>query len=87
SALGTGHVFCILVRNAFPVAVLNDIKQCQEVCRVFCATANPLQIVVAATEQGRGVMGVIDGASPKGVETGQDKTARRDFLRKIGYKK
>lgn len=87
SILGTGHVFCILLRNAFPVAVLNDIKQCQEVCRVFCATANPLQIVVAATEQGRGVMGVIDGAPPKGVESGQDKAARHDFLRKIGYKK
>lgn len=86
-ALGTGHVFCILLRNAFPITVLNEIKQCQEVCRIFCATANPLQVVVATTEQGRGVMGVIDGSSPKGVETEQDRLARREFLRKIGYKK
>lgn len=86
-ALGTGHVFCILLRNAFPVAVLNEIKQCQEVCRVFCATANPLQVVVAATQQGRGVMGVIDGEPPKGVESDTDRQTRREFLRKIGYKK
>lgn len=85
--LGTGHVFCILLRNAFPIAVLNEIKQCQEICRVFCATANPLQVIVAATEQGRGVMGVVDGEAPKGVETEQDKLARRTFLRTIGYKK
>ncbi|NOY39484.1 MAG: adenosine monophosphate-protein transferase, partial [Nitrospirae bacterium] len=66
-AIGAGHVFCILMRDAFPVNVLNQIKNCQEVCGIFCATANPLEVVVAATGQGRGVLGVIDGASPKGV--------------------
>ncbi|HMK44797.1 MAG TPA: adenosine-specific kinase [Dissulfurispiraceae bacterium] len=86
-ALGAGHVFCILMKNAFPIAVLNDIKGCQEVCRVFCATANPLRVIVADDGQGRGVLGVIDGVRPKGIENEQDKQARRDFLRKIGYKR
>ncbi len=66
--IGAGHVFCILMREAFPVNVLNQIKNCQEVCGIFCATANPLEVVVAVTGQGRGVLGVIDGTSPKGVE-------------------
>ena len=84
--IGAGHVFCILMRDAFPVNVLNQIKNCQEVCRIFCATANPLEVVVAVTGQGRGVLGVIDGASPKGVEGTEDKAWRKEFLRQIGYK-
>lgn len=85
-AIGAGHVFCIYLKNAFPVNILNQIKSCPEVCRVFCATANPLQVVVAESPQGRGVMGVIDGSPPQGVETNEDKKARREFIRKIGYK-
>jgi hypothetical protein len=85
-ALGAGHVFCILLRNAFPVSVLNQIKNCPEVCRIFCATANPLEVVVAGSSQGRGVMGVIDGFAPRGVEAPEDKMHRKEFLRKIGYK-
>jgi uncharacterized protein len=84
--IGAGHVFCILLKSAFPVNVLNQIKNCQEVCRVFCATANPLEVVVATTEQGSGIIGVIDGFSPKGIETPEDKAQRKEFLRKIGYK-
>lgn len=84
--VGAGHVFCIYLRNAFPINVLTQIKNCPEVCRVFCATANPLQVVVAASSQGAGVLGVIDGSSPKGVEAAGDKKARKEFLRKIGYK-
>ncbi len=85
-SLGAGHVFCIYLKDAFPVNILNQIKNCPEVCRIFCATANPLEVVVAATAQGKGVVGVIDGFSPNGVETAEDKRARRGFLRKIGYK-
>jgi uncharacterized protein len=85
-AIGAGHVFCIFLKDAFPINMLNQIKQCPEVCRIFCATANPVQVIVAASEQGSGVLGVIDGFSPKGVETAQEKAARKDFLRKIGYK-
>ncbi|MDA8078315.1 MAG: adenosine-specific kinase [Nitrospiraceae bacterium] len=84
--IGAGHVFCIALRGAFPVSVLNQIKNCPEVCRVFCATANPVEVVVAGTEQGRGVLGVIDGYPPRGVETPEDKAHRKEFLRKIGYK-
>lgn len=85
-AIGAGHVFCVYLKNAFPINVLNQIKNCPEVCRVFCATANPLQVVVAASPQGRGIMGVIDGSPPQGVETAKDRAARKEFLRKIGYK-
>jgi len=85
-SIGAGHVFCIYLRNAFPVNVLTAIKNCPEVCRIFCATANPLEVVVASTAQGKGILGVIDGFSPKGVETADDKKTRREFLRKIGYK-
>lgn len=84
--LGAGHVFCILLRDAFPVNILTQIKNCPEVCRVFCATANPTEVVVAETPQGRGVLGVIDGFPPKGVERAEDKVQRKEFLRKIGYK-
>lgn len=86
-AVGAGHVFHLVLRGAYPINVLPAIKQCQEVCHVFCATANPLQLLVAEVEQGRGVVGVIDGSSPKGVEDEAAKGARRDFLRKIGYKR
>ncbi len=85
-SLGAGHVFCIYLRDSFPINVLNQIKNCPEVCRIFCATANPLEVVVASTAQGWGVMGVIDGFSPKGIETAEDKAQRKGFLRKIGYK-
>ncbi len=84
--IGAGHVFCILLRKAYPINILNQIKACQEVCRIFCATANPLEVIVAQTEQGRGILGVIDGASPKGVESNEDRIKRKEFLRKIGYK-
>ncbi len=86
-AIGAGHVFCILLRDAYPINVLNQVKNCPEVCRIFCATANPLQVLVAATPQGRGVAGVVDGFPSKGVETDADRTERREFLRKIGYKR
>lgn len=86
-AVGAGHVFHLVLRGAYPINVLPAIKQCQEVCHVFCATANPLQLLVAEVEQGRGVVGVIDGSSPKGVEDETARGARRDFLRKIGYKR
>lgn len=84
--IAAGHTFVILMKGAFPVNVLNAIKSCPEVCSVFCATANPLQVLVAETEQGRGVLGVIDGYCPKGVENEKDIQERRQFLRKIGYK-
>ena len=85
-AIGAGHVFVIAMRDGFPINVLNAIKQVPEVCRIFCATANPLQVVVAETEQGRGVIGVIDGASPAGVETDRDEAERKELLRRFGYK-
>ncbi len=84
--IGAGHVFCVLLKNAFPINVLNQIKNCPEVCRIFCATANPVEVVVSETSQGRGVLGVIDGYAPKGVESAKDKAHRKEFLRKIGYK-
>ena len=84
--IAAGHVFAILIRDAFPINVLNAVKLCPEVCRIFCATANPLQVVVAETEQGRGIMGVVDGSSPKGIEGDGDKAARKTMLRNFGYK-
>lgn len=86
-AIGAGHAFVVLIRNAFPVNVLNRVKECFEVCNIYCATANPVEVIVAQSEQGRGVLGVIDGSSPKGVEGPDDVAHRREFLRKIGYKK
>jgi adenosine/AMP kinase len=86
-AIGAGHVFCILLRDAYPINILNQIKSCPEVCRIYCATANPLQVIVASTLQGWGVLGVIDGFPPKGVETDADRKERRDLLRRIGYKR
>ncbi len=84
--IGAGHVFCIMLRDAFPINILNAVKNCPEVCGIYCATANPVEVVVAETEQGRGVLGVIDGFSPKGVESDSDTAERKEFLRKIGYK-
>lgn len=84
--IGAGHVFAIFIRDAFPINVLNSIKMCPEVCRIYCATANPLEVIVAETDQGRGIMGVVDGASPKGVEQESDKAARKTMLRNFGYK-
>jgi len=87
SAIGAGHVFVVMMTNGFPINVLGRIQQTPEVCRVFCASANPVQVVVAQTELGRGILGVIDGASPKGIEGDEDIQHRKDFLRKIGYKR
>ncbi len=86
-ALSTGHAFIIFMKDMFPINILNQIKQVPEVCRIFCATANPVEVIVAETEQGRGIMGVIDGFSSKGVETEDDAAKRHQFLRMIGYKK
>ena len=85
--MGAGHTFVIMLKDAFPINVLNAVKACPEVCRVFCATANPVEVIIAETDQGRGVLGVVDGSSPKGVETEADARTRREFLRKIGYKR
>ena len=86
-ALGAGHSFIILLgQGYFPINVLNAVKMVPEVCRIFCATANPAQVIVAQSEQGGGILGVIDGNSPRGVETEGDAAHRREFLRKIGYK-
>jgi len=86
-AVGAGHTFYLLLGpGCFPINVLDRIKACPEVCRIFCATANPVQVVRATTEQGSGIMGVIDGASPKGVENETDKSARKALLRRFGYK-
>lgn len=84
--LSCGHSFCILLKNAFPINVLNAVKQVPEVCNIYCATANPLEVVVAQTQSGRGILGVIDGVAPKGKEGPEDINWRKDLLRKIGYK-
>ncbi|MFQ6119823.1 MAG: adenosine-specific kinase [Methanosarcinales archaeon] len=86
-AIGSGHSFIIFIRDAFPINILNAIKNVQEVCRIFCATANPVEVIIAKTEQGRGILGVIDGFSPKGVEGEKEIQERKEFLRKIGYKR
>jgi len=85
-ALACGHTFVVLMKGAFPINVLNAVKAVQEVCGIFCATANPLQVVVAETQQGRGIMGVIDGFSPRGAETPAQVEERRKLLRRFGYK-
>jgi adenosine/AMP kinase len=86
-AIGAGHSFVIMLKNAFPVNVLNAVKACPEVCRVYCATANALQVVVAETGHGRGILGVVDGSSPKGVEDAAGIAWRQELLQKIGYKR
>jgi len=85
-ALGCGHSFLIYMRNAYPLNALNRVKEVAEVSTIYAATANPLEVVVAETEQGRGILGVIDGLKSKGIETSEDIQKRREFLRKIGYK-
>lgn len=84
--LACGHTFVIFLKDGFPINVLNAIKACQEVCHIICATANPLQVVVAETEQGRGIAGVIDGSRPIGIEQEKDKIDRKSLLRRFGYK-
>jgi adenosine/AMP kinase len=84
--IGAGHVFVLLFRQAFPINLLGRVRDCFEVCSIFCATANPVQAILAQTEQGRAVLGVIDGSSPKGVESAEQAAWRREFVRKIGYK-
>jgi adenosine/AMP kinase len=87
SAVAAGHIFVVAMRDGYPINVLGRIKDVPEVCSIFCATANPVQVIVAESEQGRGVIGVIDGVSPKGVETPEDADKRRAFIRMIGYKR
>src|SRR5208282_4968111 len=86
AAIGAGHVFVVILGNAFPVNVLNQIKSVSEVCTVFCATANAVRVIVAEDGGGRGVVGVIDGSPPKGVEGADDQAERRAMLRRFGYK-
>ncbi len=86
-SVGAGHTFIILLEGAYPINVLNAVKSVPEVCSIFAATANPLEVVVAETELGRGIIGVIDGARPKGIEDAGDVAWRKDFLRQIGYKR
>lgn len=84
--LGAGHSLLILIKDAYPINVLNRIKEIPEVCSIFCATANVVQVILVETEQGRGILGVIDGSKSKGIETEKDIEERKAFLRKIGYK-
>jgi uncharacterized protein len=85
--IGAGHSFVLYLEGAYPINVLNALKSVPEICNIYCATANPVQVIVAESEQGRGILGVIDGSSPLGVESESDVESRRAFLRKIGYKK
>ncbi|MCX6134708.1 MAG: adenosine-specific kinase [Ignavibacteriales bacterium] len=85
-ALSCGHCFILFMENGFPVNILNTIKNIPEVCGIFCATANPVEVIVAETPQGRGILGVIDGVKTKGIETETDIKTRKEFLRTIGYK-
>lgn len=84
--LSCGHTFVIFLKDGFPINVLNALKACQEVCHIICATANPLQVIVVETEQGNGIIGVIDGSRPKGIEGDADKKARKELLRNFKYK-
>jgi adenosine/AMP kinase len=84
--IGAGHTFLIFIKDAFPINILNAVKMCQEVCSLFCATANPVEVVLAQSEQGGGVLGVIDGSSPKGMEKEDGVAWRKDLLRKFKYK-
>ena len=85
--IAAGHAFVILLKDAYPINVLNAVKFCQEVCSIYCATANPVEVILVQTDQGRGIMGVVDGYSPKGVEDAKGIDWRKGFLRKIGYKR
>ncbi|MCS7007128.1 MAG: adenosine-specific kinase [Thermoleophilia bacterium] len=84
-ALGAGHALLVFLREGYPINVLNALKLVPEVCRVYCATANPVEVVLAETAQGRAILGVVDGSSPKGVETEEDVAARTELLRRLGY--
>ncbi|PLJ76827.1 adenosine-specific kinase [Infirmifilum sp. SLHALR2] len=85
--IGAGHIFVLLIRDAWPINVLNQLKMVQEVASIFCATANPVQVIIAETSQGRGILGVVDGYNVIGVESEEEKRKRVEFLRKIGYKR
>jgi adenosine/AMP kinase len=85
--LAAGHTFNILMKDAFPINILNAVKLCPEVCRIYCATANPVEVILAQTGQGRGILGVVDGLPPKGVEGEEGRAWRHEILRKFGYKK
>lgn len=85
-AIGAGHAFVLLVRQAYPINLMGRIRDCFEVCSIYCATANPVEVIVTHTEQGRAILGVVDGLPPKGVETDEDARKRREFVRTIGYK-
>jgi hypothetical protein len=85
-AVGAGHLFVLLVREAYPINLLSRVRDCFEVCSIYCATANPVEVLVAQTAQGRGILGVVDGSPPKGVEGPEDRKHRHEFVRKIGYK-
>ena len=85
--IASGHCFFIVMRDSFPINVLNSLKQCFEVVNIFCASANPVEVILAESEQGRGILGVIDGFSPKGIESDEDMKKRKEFLRMIGYKR
>jgi len=86
--IDSGHIFVLLIKNGYPINILNSLKNIQEICRIFAATANPLQIITTKTDQGKGVVGVVDGFNPKGVENKEDIKKRKDFLREItGYKR
>ena len=87
SNIAAGHTFVLLLKDAYPINILNAIKNLSEVCSIFCASANDVEVIVAQSEQGRGILGVIDGSSPKGVEKDSDIKWRKDLLRKIGYKR
>jgi adenosine/AMP kinase len=84
--VGAGHSFLVLIKNAYPINILNAIKATPEVCTIYCASANPVEVIIAETDMGRGIIGVIDGSRPKGIESSEDITWRKEFLRKIGYK-
>ncbi|MDR3702341.1 MAG: adenosine-specific kinase [Candidatus Sulfopaludibacter sp.] len=87
TAVAAGHTFVVVMREGYPINVLGRIKDVPEVCSIFCASANPVQVVIAESDQGRGILGVIDGVPPKGVETAEDVEKRKAFLRMIGYKR
>ena len=86
SEMAAGHTFIVVLKDAFPINVLNAIKMCQEVCTIYCATANPFEVIIAQTDQGRGILGVIDGVSPKGIEDKEGVQWRKKMLRDFGYK-
>jgi len=85
--IGAGHSFLVIMREGYPINVLPELKACREVCRIFCATANPVEVLLVETDQGRGILGVVDGSIPKGIENEAERKQRVEFLRKIGYKR